>query len=71
MVAFLMTKCLLYDTLKLRGRMRYKVLRTEEFDDWLANESLESQVQIEKRISNIELEGHFGTIKDVRMISGN
>ena len=45
--------------------MRYKVLTTEEFDDWLANESLKSQVQIEKRISNIEADGHFGTINDV------
>lgn len=45
--------------------MQYKILTTEEFDDWLANEGLKSQVQIEKRISNIETDGHFGTINDV------
>lgn len=45
--------------------MQYKALRTTEFGDWLVGESLKSQVQIEKRISNIELEGHFGTINDV------
>jgi putative addiction module killer protein len=45
--------------------MIYKTLRTIEFDDWLAGESLKSQVQIEKRISNIETDGHFGTINDV------
>lgn len=45
--------------------MLYKALKTIEFDDWLATESLKSQVQIEKRISNIELYGHFGTISDV------
>lgn len=45
--------------------MRYKILRTIEFDNWLADESFKSQFQIEKRISNIEMDGHFGTKKDV------
>jgi putative addiction module killer protein len=45
--------------------MKYRIFRTEEFKDWMENESLKSQVQVEKRISNIELEGHFGTSKDV------
>lgn len=45
--------------------MKYKTFRTEEFNNWLASETLKSQVQIEKRISNIEFEGHFGTINDV------
>ncbi len=45
--------------------MRYRVIRTSEFSEWLAKETLKSQVQIEKRISNIEMEGHFGTINDV------
>lgn len=45
--------------------MQYKVHKTTEFDDWLAGENLKSQVQIEKRISNIETDGHFGTINDV------
>lgn len=45
--------------------MRYKTIRTIEFNEWLSNESLKSQVQIEKRISNIELEGHFGISKKV------
>lgn len=45
--------------------MRYRTIRTEEFSDWLDGESLKSQVQIEKRISNIELDGHFGTTKEL------
>jgi len=45
--------------------MGYKIFRTEEFKEWLVGESLKSQVQIEKRISNIEFDGHFGTIKNV------
>jgi len=45
--------------------MLYKAIKTTEFDDWLADESLKSQVQIEKRISKIETDGYFGTINDV------
>lgn len=45
--------------------MKYRVLRTMEFIEWLNTETLKSQVQIEKRVSNIELEGHFGTINAV------
>ncbi len=45
--------------------MKYSVLRTREFDIWLASETLKSRAQIAARISKIELEGHFGTRKDV------
>lgn len=45
--------------------MRYRTIRTEEFSDWLEGESLKAQVQIEKRISKIELDGHFGKTKEV------
>ncbi len=45
--------------------MRYKILKTTEYDDWLAGQSLKSQTQIEKRLSNIETDGHFGIINDV------
>lgn len=45
--------------------MLIEALRTEEFNEWLANETLKSQVQIEKRIANIELNAHFGDRKDV------
>lgn len=45
--------------------MRYRVFRTFEFEQWLDQETKKSQVQIEKRLANIEIEGHFGTIKDL------
>jgi putative addiction module killer protein len=45
--------------------MRYKVLRTQEFCDWLKGETLKAQVQVEKRIANIEIEGRFGLYKDL------
>lgn len=45
--------------------MSYKVIRTIEFNKWLEDQPLKSQVQIEKRISNIEIMGHFGIINDV------
>lgn len=34
--------------------MKYKTIRTQEFNHWIALESFKSQVQIEKRISHIE-----------------
>lgn len=45
--------------------MKYRIIKTPDYDDWLADESLKSQFQIEKRISKIETDGHFGTIKDL------
>lgn len=60
-----LTICLIYDTLISVEVMKYRVFRTEEFNDWLKSESFKSQVQIEKRISNIEIDGHFGDINDV------
>lgn len=45
--------------------MRYSIKKTTEYNDWLATESAKSQVQITKRLANIEQWGHFGTIRDV------
>lgn len=45
--------------------MHFRIFKTTEYDEWLGGESLKSQVQIEKRLSNIETHGHFGTINDV------
>lgn len=45
--------------------MLYKTFRTKEFRDWLSKETLRSQVQIEARIAQIEIDGHFGTTKSV------
>ena len=46
--------------------MRYRIFKTEEFKDWFSKEPLKSQTQIDKRIANIQTDGHFGTINDVR-----
>ncbi len=43
----------------------YKLFKTKEYQEWLKEETLKSQVQIEKRLSNIQLEGHFGDHKSV------
>lgn len=45
--------------------MKYRVRRTEEFDEWLSGEPPKSQAQIEKRIMHIQYDGHFGMINDV------
>ena len=44
----------------------YRILKTPEYEAWLAREPLKSQVQIEKRVSNIESGGHFGNAKALR-----
>ena len=46
--------------------MKYKILVTDEFHDWLNDEPAKSQVQIAKRIENVRNEGHFGDHKQVR-----
>jgi len=46
--------------------MKYKILVTDEFEDWLEEEPAKSRVQIAKRISNIREEGYFGDHKQVR-----
>jgi putative addiction module killer protein len=46
--------------------MKYKIVITSEFEQWLEEESARSRVQIAKRIDNIKEEGHFGNHKQVR-----
>lgn len=41
------------------------VVRTKEFQNWFEKENLKSQVQIESRIVNIQLHGHFGDAKNL------
>ncbi len=45
--------------------MRYTIITTEEYDDWIAGETMKSRFQVAKRLEKIETEGHFGTIRDV------
>ena len=44
---------------------RYKIFTTPEYDEWLHEQTLKNQYQIEHRVHNIELEGHFGDHKSV------
>lgn len=45
--------------------MRYRIIKTPEYEAWVSSENLKSRVQIEKRLSHIETEGHFGTFKEL------
>lgn len=45
--------------------MKYEIKKTSEYEEWVATQTAKSQVQITKRLVNIEQEGHFGTINDV------
>lgn len=43
----------------------YRILQTEEFEDWVDLEGPKSRYQIDGRLAKIRLDGHFGTIKNV------
>ena len=45
--------------------MKYKILKTPDYEDWLKTQPEKFKYQIAKRLSNIENEGHFGLIKDL------
>jgi putative addiction module killer protein len=47
-------------------KMRYKILQTDEFEEWIEDETPKSRVQIAKRMQNIKDEGYFGDHKQVR-----
>ena len=41
----------------------YKIYRTKGYQEWFEDETEKSQFQILKRLSHIELDGHFGDHK--------
>jgi putative addiction module killer protein len=43
--------------------MKYRIFRTEEFEEWYKEETARSRVQIDSRISNIKNDGHFGKVR--------
>lgn len=43
----------------------YRLLQTEEFENWLDQETARSQYQIDMRLAKVRLDGHFGTINNV------
>jgi len=46
--------------------MKYKIFKTDEFEEWLEQEPAKSRVQVATRIEKIQEEGHFGDHRDVR-----
>jgi putative addiction module killer protein len=44
---------------------QYTIYNTEEYDEWLAEQPLKTQLQVLDRISHIREDGHFGDHKDV------
>lgn len=45
--------------------MRYAILVTEEYSDWFEQQTAKTTIQIEKRLSKIETDGHFGNHKNL------
>lgn len=43
----------------------YTIYNTPEYDEWLDEQSVKSQVQIRVRVSHIQDDGYFGDHKDV------
>jgi putative addiction module killer protein len=46
--------------------MRYKIIKTREYEDWLEDQTMKSKFQIAKRLEKIETEGYFGNNKDLK-----
>lgn len=43
----------------------YKLIVTDEFQEWMRNESPRSQYQIDGRLAKIRLDGYFGNHKSI------
>lgn len=43
----------------------YRLLLTEEFEEWLKDETARSRYQIDTRLAKLRLDGYFGTKKNV------
>ena len=46
--------------------MKYKLHSTEEFEDWLNEQTARARLQIADRLDKIKTEGYFGDHKSVR-----
>ncbi len=42
--------------------MRFRVIRSDEFEEWLSEQTFKTRTQVRSRLSRIEDEGHFGFI---------
>ncbi len=51
--------------MKIYTKCPYKIYKAPEFIEWIKNETLKSQLQIDQRISNITTYNYFGDHKDV------
>lgn len=45
--------------------MRYRLITSDEYGEWVAKETMKSRVQVAKRLSAIEIDGYFGDHKDL------
>lgn len=43
----------------------YRLIQTEEFEEWLDFETARSRYQIDTRLAKLRLDGHFGTKNNV------
>ena len=57
-----MTNRPIYHTMREKA---YTIYNTPEYDEWLGEEPVKSQVQVRSRIANLQDEGHSGEHKDL------
>jgi putative addiction module killer protein len=46
-------------------KMRYRIFKTPEYEEWVSCETERSKIQIDDRLSRIECDGHFGIWKTI------
>ncbi len=46
-------------------KIRFKIDKTKEFQQWFDTQTEKERMQIDGRLSNIECYGHFGVYKDL------
>lgn len=45
---------------------KFVLCATEEYVEWFEEESEKSKFQVQKRLLNIEMHGHFGTVRNLK-----
>lgn len=46
--------------------MKYKIYYSKEYTRWYAQQTLKSKLQIDDRLENIKINGHFGKHRHVQ-----
>lgn len=45
--------------------MKFRIAKAAGYEAWYQEQTVKFRAQVEKRLSNIEIHGHFGHVKDL------